>query len=157
MDDTFVIQEIEHRNQFMERINSMYHIQFTTEKTRPDGSMPFLDIVVPSEANRSLSTTKYRKQIPTDQYLHWDSYQNLYARYSVFITFTHRARTLCFDQQLLQNEMEHMGAMQRCTYPNWALNRLKLKTTTNTARTLKHQQQQQSKQHLYDSVLHQRA
>ena len=42
VDDTFVIQKIKHRNQFLEHIISIdLHIQFTTEDNRLDGSMPF--------------------------------------------------------------------------------------------------------------------
>ena len=43
MDDTFVIQEEEHSDEFFQHINSLEEkIKFTTESTRADGSMPFL-------------------------------------------------------------------------------------------------------------------
>ena len=55
------------------------HIQFSTEQTRLDGSMPFLDVLVTPEQDRTLSITVYKNPIHTDQYLHWDSRHNLSA------------------------------------------------------------------------------
>ena len=47
VDDIFVIQEEEHRNEFLQHINSIEEkIKFTAESTRADGSMPFLDTLV---------------------------------------------------------------------------------------------------------------
>ena len=79
------------------------HIQFSTEETRPDGSMPFLDTLIILEQDRTLSTTVYRKPIHTDQYLHWHSQHNLYAECSVFNTLTYRTRTVYSNPQLQQN------------------------------------------------------
>ena len=77
-------------NQVQEHFNSVdAHVQFTTEKTRPDGSIPFLDDLFTPEQYRTLSTTVYRKQTKRDEYLHWDSQHKIVARYSVFNTLTH--------------------------------------------------------------------
>ena len=66
---------------YYENINSMDpHIQFTTEKTRPDGSMPFLDTLVKPEQNWTMSITVYSKPTHTDQYLQWDSHHNFSAK-----------------------------------------------------------------------------
>ena len=52
-------------------------------------------LLVSSGHDNTLFTTVYRKPSHTDQYIHWDSHHNLSAKYSLFITLTHRARTVC--------------------------------------------------------------
>ena len=47
VDDTFVIIEAEKKQGFLEHINNVDpHIHFTTEDSRTDGSIPFLDTIV---------------------------------------------------------------------------------------------------------------
>ena len=47
VDDTFVVIKAAQKQNFLDHINSLdHHIQFTSEEPRPDGSMPFLDILV---------------------------------------------------------------------------------------------------------------
>ena len=74
----FFIHKMEHRNLFLENIPSIdFYIQFTTEKSRSDRSMPFLDTLVTPEQDRTLFIAVYRKPAHTDQYLHWGSHQTL--------------------------------------------------------------------------------
>ena len=42
------------------------HIQFTIEGTRPDGFIPFLEILVTHEQGRTLFSTMYSKPTDTD-------------------------------------------------------------------------------------------
>ena len=78
--------------------------------------------------DRTLSKTVYRKPTHNDQDLHWDSHHNLSAKYTAFNTQTHSARTVWSSRLLLQKEEEHMkGSLKRCKYPDWALNRIKIK------------------------------
>ena len=45
VDDTLVVIKAAHKQNILDHINSIrHHIQFTSEDSRPDGSMPFLDI-----------------------------------------------------------------------------------------------------------------
>ena len=47
VDDTFVIQEEQHKDEFFHHMNSIDpNIKFTAETTKADGSMPFLDTLV---------------------------------------------------------------------------------------------------------------
>ena len=47
VDDTFVILEAQHKDQFFHHINSLdENIKFTAETTKADGSIPFLDMLV---------------------------------------------------------------------------------------------------------------
>ena len=70
--------------------------------------MSFIDTLVIPEPDRTLSTTVYRKHTHTYQYLQWDRHHNLAAKYSVITTITHRAKTICSNSLLLQNEEEHL-------------------------------------------------
>ena len=109
VDDTFVIQKEEYKQNFLEHINSVDPaIKFTVEDTKQDGAIPFLDTLVKPEADNTLSITVYRKPIHTDQYLQWDSHYHLLAKYSVINTLTHRAGTVCSKPEFLQQEKDHL-------------------------------------------------
>ena len=74
VDDTFVIIKASHKQEFLDHINSIdQHIQFTSEESREDGSMPFLDMLIIPQEDGSFQTTIYRKPTHTDMYLQWDS------------------------------------------------------------------------------------
>ena len=110
VDDTFVIMKKAHKEKFLTLLNSVdSNIQFTTEEPRPDGSLPFLDILITPDKDGRLDTTVYRKPTHTDQYLHWDSHHTISSKYSVVATLHHRAKTICSNRQLLQQEEEHLS------------------------------------------------
>ena len=91
--------------------------------------MPFLDILIIPNQDGSLSITVYRKPTRTDLYLQWDSHHTVSAKYSVVGTLHHRAETICSSPQLLQLEEQYLQkSLQRCKYPAWALNRVKIKS-----------------------------
>ena len=70
VDDKFVVIKAAHKKNFLDHINSVdHHIPFTSENPRPDGSMPFLDILITPGQDGSLSTTIYRKPTHTDLYI----------------------------------------------------------------------------------------
>ena len=95
MDDTFVIQQEEHGQNFLEHISNVDPaIKFTLENNQQKGAIPFLETIVKLQADNTLSLTVYRKPMHTDQYLQWDSHHHLVAKYSATITLSHRARTL---------------------------------------------------------------
>ena len=59
-----------HKRAFLDHISSIdQHIHFTSEDSREDGSMPFLDILITPKEDGSLSTTVYRKSTHIDLYL----------------------------------------------------------------------------------------
>ena len=87
VDDTFVIQKEECKQNFLEHINSVdLVIHFTVEDTKQDSSIPFLDTLVKPEADNTLSITLSRKPTHTDLYLQWNSHHHLLAKYSVINT-----------------------------------------------------------------------
>ena len=93
MDDTFVTQKEENKQNFQKHINSIdLAIQFTVENNKEDGAILPLDTIVKPETGGKLSITVYRKPTHMDQYLQWDSHCHLSPKYSVISTLTHRAK-----------------------------------------------------------------
>ena len=124
MDDTFVIQQQNQKQAFLDHINSIDpSIKFTVEGNQGKGAIPFLDTLVIPEADNTLSITVYYKATHTDQYLQGDSHHNLSAKYNVIGTLTHRAKTVCTRLDLFQKEIQHLReALVRCKYPHWTIN-----------------------------------
>ena len=53
MDDTYVIQKEEHKQNFLEHINSVdLTIKFKVDNTKKDGAIPFLDTIVKPKADK---------------------------------------------------------------------------------------------------------
>ena len=110
VDNTFVVIEADKKQGFLNYINSVDpFIHFTTEDTRTDGSIPFLDTIVMPQSDGSLLTSVYRKPTHTDQYLQWNSHHHLSAKFSVNNTLKHKAKTVCSNQHLLQEEEDHLN------------------------------------------------
>ena len=126
VDYTFVILKKEHKEEFLQHVNSVDpSIQFTTEEQKEDGSMPFLDMMVTPQEDGTLTTKVYRKPTHTDLYLQWDSHHNLACKFSVVNTLTHRAKAVCSTPQLLTEELNHLErALAKCKYPRWAFQKV---------------------------------
>ena len=106
VDDTFVILDTTHKEEFFQHINAIEEkIQFTAENTRSDGSLPFLDTLVTAKEDGSLSTSIYRKPTHTKQYLQWDSHHAIANKYSVINSLIHRAKNICSNQDQLEEEL----------------------------------------------------
>ena len=119
VDDTFVIIKSFHKQEFLDHINPIdTNIQFTSEESREDGSMPFLDILIIPQEDGTFHTTIYRKPTHTDMYLQWDSQHPISSKYSVVGTLHHRASTVCSNTKLLKQEEQHLQeALTTCKYP----------------------------------------
>ena len=132
VDDTFVVIKAAHKQEFLGHINSTDpHIQFTSEDSKPDGSMPFLDMMITPREDGRLSTTVYRKPTHTDLYLQWDSHHPISSKCSVVGTLHHRTKYICSSPHMLQQEEDHLSkVLTRCRYPTWAINRVKKKMRT---------------------------
>ena len=69
VDDMFVVQQEEHKQNFLKHINKVDPaIKFTMESNQWDGAIPFLNTIVKPEADNTLSLTVYRKYMNTEQY-----------------------------------------------------------------------------------------
>ena len=101
------------------------NILFTVEEPGSDGSIPFWDTKVTPGPNNTIHTTVYRKQTPTDQYLHWDSNHFITAKNSVYKTLAHRTKVVSSTPEDLTKELEHpRKALMQCQFPSWVLTRL---------------------------------
>ena len=84
-----------------------------------------MDTIVKPEVDGFLSITVYRKPTHTDQYLQWDSYHHLSAKFSVIQTLSHKDSTVCSNPEFLQKEKDHLRkALTKCKYPKWALDKV---------------------------------
>ena len=124
-------------------------IKFTMEEVGPDGSIPFIDLLITPKAGGTLNTKVYRKPTHTDQYLQWDSNHNLASKYSVINTLTHRARTLCSTPVSINQELEHLEkVLIGCKYPRWAIKKI-LQTQEHPQDKTNRKKQHQSLQKRY--------
>ena len=94
-----------------------------------------LDTLITPKSGGSLETTVYRKPTHTNQYLQWDSHHAITNKYSIISTLLHRAKIICSNQQLLEEEQTNIQkALTACKYPDWATDRMKLKIDTPKTR-----------------------
>ena len=120
VDDTFTIIHKQDKDAFLEHLNNIHpNIKFTSEETRPDGAIPFLDILITPKDDGSLQTSVYRKPTHTDLYLQWDSHHTIPSKYSVVGTLYHRAKTICSNQEMLLKEEQHLfPGIKKMQVPN---------------------------------------
>ena len=126
VDDTFVLQDQAHKDEFLQHINTVDpSIQFTVEEAKEDGSIPFLDTIIRQEADETFTIGVHRKPTHTDLYLPWDSNHNIAAKYSVINTLSHRALTICSTPELAEEELQHLeNVLGQCKYPKWAIRKI---------------------------------
>ena len=70
--------------------------------------MPFVDTMVISQSDGSLTATVFTKPTHTDHYLQRDSHHAISAKYSVISTLFQRAKAVCSNSQHLHKEHEHL-------------------------------------------------
>ena len=77
------------------------------------------------------------ESLPTDLYLQWDSNHTLTSKYGVVGNLHHRAQQICSSPELLQQEEKHLHqALKNCKFPEWALNKAKLRSKVKKKRTM---------------------
>ena len=125
VDHTFVILQQSQKEEFLQHLNSVDpSINCTTEETRPDGSVPFVDTLITPQKDGTLTTSVYRKATHT-YFLQLDSHHNLACKYSVINTLTHRAKAVCSNSKLLEGELKHLQeVLTKCKYPKWAIDKV---------------------------------
>ena len=93
-----------HAEEFLEHLNSLApDLDYTIEHPSPDGSIPFLDVLIHSDT----STSIYRKPTNTNLYTHYSSATTMSSKESVVRTLTRRAYRLCSPQHL-SCELQHL-------------------------------------------------
>ena len=130
VDDTCVIIKEAPKQEFSEHINSINpYIQFTSEDSKDDGSMPFLDMLITPTEDGRLNTTGLQEAHPYRHVIQtWDSHHPISSKYNVVGTLHHRVKTVCSTPDKLKREEEHLSrVLTKCKYPTWAINRVKMK------------------------------
>ena len=95
-----------HAEEFLQHLNSFTpDLEYTIEHPNPDGSIPFLDILIHPDN----STSIYRKPTNTNLYTHYSSAATMSSKESVVRTLTRRAYKLCSPQHL-NTELQHLEA-----------------------------------------------
>ena len=124
---------VTYKEEFFQHINTVdTSIQFTVEEARPEGSIPFMDILITPQADGTFTTKVYRKPTHTDRYLQWDIHHNLAAKHSVINTLTQKARIICSTPQLLNSELQDLErVLMQYKYPKWAINKVLKNNNTN--------------------------
>ena len=73
--------------------------------------------------------------------MQWDSNHAISSKYSVIGILLYRANTICSSPELLQQEEQHLKkVLTRCKYPDWAINRVKIKMRTPAQRNKRKKQ-----------------
>ena len=132
VDDTFVIINKQHINDFHSHINQVdENIKFTIEPQQ-EGKIPFLDIYIIVDEQQKLKTKVFRKPTHTDQYLNGDSNHHLQHKRSVVRSLMYRADHLITDKEDQEKEKKYIKEVLKANnYKNWAF---KISKKTNPPR-----------------------
>ena len=93
--------------QFLEHLNSQNNnIKFTVE-TEENRSLPFLDVLVSRNKDKSVSHQVFRKKTHTDRYLHANSHHFHPQKVGVINTLVTRALRIS-DKEHIKEEIDHL-------------------------------------------------
>ena len=86
VDDVYSVIKMVDRDPFLEHLNQQHpNVNFTTENPI-NNSLPFLDVATHIEADRSISTSFYRKPTHTSQYLNFRSNHHIKQKIGIIST-----------------------------------------------------------------------
>nr|VZH93658.1 unnamed protein product [Spirometra erinaceieuropaei] len=106
VDDTFVILHRDAKENFKRQLNSVFpQIQFTMEEEK-DGVLPFLDVQVTRQEDRTLQTGVFRKATNTEKILHYNSNHPPSHKRSCVRTLFRRINTHCSTEAEKLRERE---------------------------------------------------
>ena len=148
VDDTWVIQQQEHKQQFLHHINTV-EIPSNSLWKRQRMMAPYHFLAQSShhDEDGSFKIGVYRKPTHTDLYLPWDSAHDMASKYNVINTLTHRAHTISSTTDLVKQELQHLGkSTGSMQISRWAIqkifqkyqNKEKKKTPRSTIHTKCH-------------------
>ena len=128
VDDVFANPNIIFKDLFLEHLNAQdEHLKWTSEEEK-DKQLPYVDVRSHRQPDGTLKFNIYRKPTHTDQYLHFSSNHHISQKLAVGKTLLRRADVLITDDEDKTREEQHVRkALNRCGYPNWAVQRSKEK------------------------------
>ena len=136
VDDTHCKLKKEYAQEFTDHLNSLDpDIKFTTEGEE-ESSLAFLDTLTVRQPDGSIQVRIYRKATHTDQYLNFGSNHPLQHKIGVINTLLYRAKTVITEEEEIAKEVDHITkALQKCHYPQWAIDRAKEKQLSQSVPT----------------------
>nr|XP_054759677.1 uncharacterized protein LOC129265754 [Lytechinus pictus] len=122
VDDTWVKIKTTELDSFFDHINNCDpSIKFTVERVK-DNQLTFLDCLITIEEDGSLSSSVFRKDTHTDQYLLFDSHHPLIHKLGVVKTLFHRASYIPSSETTKEKEHKHLReALRKCGYHGWSI------------------------------------
>ena len=94
----------QHANEFLRHINGLTNdLQYTIKHPTPDGSIPYLDVLIHADK----TTSVYRKPTHTNLYTHYSSSTPQSSKDSVISSLTCRAHTICSPSHI-EPEIQHI-------------------------------------------------
>ena len=137
-DDTFVIQHQTHKEENFKHINTVDPlIQFTMEEAAPNGSIPFLDILITLQTAGTFTTRIYRKLTHTLTYAINGIVTTTLHPSTVWSRPSHTGpKPICSTPQLFTSEFQHLEkVLMQCKYPKWAINKVLQKQQDHQKKT----------------------
>ena len=109
MDDTFLIfKKKEHLPKFLQFLNSQHSaIEFTYEEEQ-NSKIPFLDITIKKEADKTFSTSIYRKPTYTGLISQFTSFGPLSYKANLISALVHRAWGICSSNEHFNSEIRYL-------------------------------------------------
>ena len=139
VDDTLCYIKTDSIDYVLKMLNGFHrNIQFTYE-VETDSKISFLDVLVIRDSSNNINTTVYRKSTNNDIYLNWEPFAAGKWKWGTLKTLTKRAYDVCFNQELLQKELNYIEKVfpANNNYPNWVITKV-----LQQAKQHKQQQQQ---------------
>ena len=129
MDDGFGhFIDKQHANEFLRHINGLTNdLQYTIEHPTPDGSIPYLDVLIHADKTTSI----YRKPTHTNLYTRYSSSTPQSSKDSVISSLTRRAHTICSPSHI-ELEIQHIKQILLSNgYPLRRINLIMARTLEN--------------------------
>jgi len=130
VDDVLDVIKKDQGKNFTDHLNSIddtNSIKFTyEEETNGVIIIPFLDLLINRQPDKTVKIQVYRKPTHTDHYLHFQSHHPIHHKSGVVRTLMDRKDTLMSTEDDKDREELHIrNALKSCGYPKWIFDKVK--------------------------------
>ena len=128
VDDVYSNPKKKIKDLFLAHLNAQdEHLKWTAEEEK-EKQLPYVDVRTMRQPDGTLKFDVYRKPTHTDQYLNFGSNHHMSQKLAVGKTLLRRADVLITEENDKLKEEAHVRkALNKCGYPNWAVQRKKEK------------------------------
>ena len=128
VDDVLDVIKKDQVKNFTDHLNSIddtNSIKFTYEE-ETNGVIPFLDLLINRQPDKTVKIQVYRKPTHTDQYLHFQSHHPIHHKSGVVRTLMDKKDMLVSTEDDKDREELHVrNALKSCGYPKWIFDKVK--------------------------------